>query len=224
MGRGNTRVGDNEAIYYVDYDTFKTYILDEAGNDTDERDYDTESMIFDEWISIFQDSPILSPHFEKEKRWIGEGRVLLSNKHFEIVVIDNEWSFAIALIRRDIDDYYKYSYPSDEEVAAYKKDQDTLFDKYNELLLDTLQDMLVDLRVPNGAWMSSEFKRGKVEYCIMDKDNNNIDCYFRYSDAVYFAKQNEEADTIKRVAYDLPDENKDEKELKSETIWEKENE
>jgi hypothetical protein len=224
MGRGNTRVADNEAIYYVDYDNFRTFVQDEEGNDTTERDYDMESMLFDDWVLEFQDLAIFRSHFEKEKGWIGDARVLLSNKHFHIVIIDNEWSIGIALIRRDIDDYYKYTYVTEQEEAAYKKEQDDLFDKYNNVLLDGLYALIPELRVPNGAWMSSKFERGKVEYCIMDKDNNNIDCHRSYGDALYFAKQNEKADTIKRVAYDLPDENKDEKEISAETIWGKENE
>jgi hypothetical protein len=224
MGRGNTRVGNNEAIYYVDYDNFESFIQDEDGNDTDERDYDLESMLFEEWLLELQSSAILSPHFEQEKRWMGEGRIILSNKHFYIVAIDNEWAIGIALIRRDVDDYYKYTYITEQEEKQYKKEQDDLFDKYNNLLLDALYELVSELRVPNGAWMSSKFERGKVEYCIMDKDNNNIDCHRSYGDAIYFAKQNEKADTIKRVAYDLPDENKDEREISAETIWGKENE
>ena len=159
MGRGNTRVADNEVIYYVDYDNFQTFVQDEDGNDTTERDYDMESLLFDDWVLQFQDSAILTPHFEKEKRWIGDGRVLLSNKHFEIVIIDNEWSIGVALIRRDIDDYYKYTYVTEQEEAAYKKEQDDLFDKYNNLLLDALYELVSELRVPNGAWMSSKFER-----------------------------------------------------------------
>jgi hypothetical protein len=224
MGRGNTQVADNEVIYYVDYDNFQAFVQDEDGHDTTERDYEMESMLFDDWLLQFQDSSILSPHFEKEKSWIGEGRVLLSNKYYQIVAIDNEWSIGVALIRRDIDDYYKYTYVTEQEEAAYKKEQEDLFDKYNNLLLDALYELVSELRVPNGAWMSSKFERGKVEYCIMDKDNNNIDCHRTYGDAIYFAKQNEKADTIKRVAYDLPDENKDEREISAETIWGKENE
>lgn len=163
MGRGNVGVNDNDVIYYVDYDNFKAFVQDEDGNDTDERDYDLESMLFDDWVLQFQDSSILKPHFEKEKRWIGDGRVLLSNKHFEIVIIDNEWSIGVALIRRDIDDYYKYTYVTEQEEAAYKKEQDDLFDKYNNLLLDALYEYVTELRVPNGAWMSSKFERNKGE-------------------------------------------------------------
>jgi len=161
MGRGNTRVGDNEAIYYVDYDNFIAFIQDEEENNTTERDYDLESMLFQDWLLELQSSAVLSPHFEKENRWIGEGRVILSNKYFDIVAIDNEWSIGIALIRRDIDDYYKYTYVTEQEEASYKKEQDDLFDKYNNLLLDALYELVSELRVPNGAWMSSLFERGK---------------------------------------------------------------
>jgi hypothetical protein len=161
MGRGNTRVADNEAIYYVDYNNFQAFIQDENGNDTTERDYDMESMLFEDWFLQFQDLSIFTPHFEKEKKWIGEGRVLLSNKHFHIVLIDNEWSIAVALIRRNVDDYYKYTYVTDKEAKDYAKEQDDLFDKYNNLLLDALYELVSELRVPNGAWMSSLFERGK---------------------------------------------------------------
>jgi hypothetical protein len=161
MGRGNVQVGKNEVIYYVNYNNFEAFIQDENGNDTTERDYDMESMIFDDWLLQFQDSSILAPHFEKEKTWIREARVLLSNKHYQIVAIDNEWSIGIALIRRDIDDYFIYTYVTEEEEAAYKKEQDNLFDKYNNLLLDALYELVPELRVPNGPWMSSLFEREK---------------------------------------------------------------
>jgi hypothetical protein len=161
MGRGNTQVADNEVIYYVDYDNFQTFLQDEDGNDTTERDYDMESMLFDDWLLQFQDSSILSPHFEKEKTWMREARVLLSNKHYKIVAIDNEWSIGIALIRRDVDDYYKYTYLTEQEEKQYTKEQEDLFDKYNNLLLDALYELVSELRVPNGAWMSSKFEREK---------------------------------------------------------------
>ena len=161
MGRGNTQVADNEVIYYVDYDNFQAFVQDEDGNDTTERDYEMESMLFDDWLLQFQDSSILSPHFEKEKSWIGEGRVLLSNKHYQILAIDNEWSIGIALIRINVDDYYKYTYVTDKEAKDYAKEQDDLFDKYNNLLLDALYELVSELRVPNGAWMSSLFEREK---------------------------------------------------------------
>ena len=86
---------------------------------------------------------------------------MLSNKYYQIVAIDNEWSIGIALIRRDIDDYFKYTYVTEQEEAAYKKEQDDLFDKYNNLLLDALYELVSELRVPNGAWMSSKFEREK---------------------------------------------------------------
>jgi hypothetical protein len=92
---------------------------------------------------------------------MGEGRVLLSNKYYQIVAIDNEWSIGIALIRRDVDDYYKYTYITEQEEKQYKKEQDDLFDKYNDLLLDALYELVSELRVPNGAWMSSKFEREK---------------------------------------------------------------
>jgi hypothetical protein len=161
MGRGNTRVADNEVIYYVDYNNFEAFIQDENGNDTTKRDYDMESMIFDDWLLQFQDSSILASHFEKEKTWMREGRVLLSNKHYQIVAIDNEWSIGIALIRRDVDDYYKYTYLTEQEEKQYTKEQDDLFDKYNQLLLDGLYELVTELRVPNGPWMSSKFEREK---------------------------------------------------------------
>jgi hypothetical protein len=161
MGRGNTQVADNEAIYYVDYNNFESYIQDEDGNDTNERDYDVESMLFDDWLLEFQSLPILSQHFDKASGWINDGKLLLSNDYYNIVAIDNEWSIGIALTRRDVDDYYKYTYPDDDAVSLYKKEQDSLFDKYNNLLLDALYELVLELRVPNGAWMSSLFERDK---------------------------------------------------------------
>lgn len=63
---------------------------------------------------------------------------------------------------------------------------------------------------------SSEVAR--VEYCVMDKNNNNIECFDNTDDAIAFAKDNEGIRVLE-VQYGPKDENGDEPELGTEEVW-----
>jgi hypothetical protein len=228
MGRGNKRLNDNEATYYVEYDEFNTYVLDEDGNETQEVDYEMQGELVGDFLANLKTSSILSMHFIPFTKWLhdSEMQVIFHNDHYAIVTFDNEWSIGFGLMRKDFDDiYHYYDFESEEKEAAARKlfneTQDGLFDKYNEALQDALYEYVMMLYVPNGPWMSKTIEKRRVEYCVMDKGNNNIDCYPNFESALTFANINKEAQTIKRVRYAKPDENKDEAELSAETIWEK---
>jgi hypothetical protein len=170
MGRGNQRLKDNEATYYVDYDEFTTYVLDEDGNDTEEIDYEMQGQLVGDFIANFKTSSILRMHFIPFTKWLHEREmeVLFHNDHYAIVTFDNEWSIGFGLMRKDFDDiYHYYDFDSEEkEVAARKlfnETQDGLFDKYNEALQDALYEYAMMLYTPNGPWMSSVFERNKGE-------------------------------------------------------------
>lgn len=58
----------------------------------------------------------------------------------------------------------------------------------------------------------------RVEYCVMDKDNNNIECFDNTDDAIAFAKDNEGIRVLE-VQYGPKDEHGDEPELSAEEVW-----
>ena len=58
----------------------------------------------------------------------------------------------------------------------------------------------------------------RVEYCVMDKLNNNIECFNNTEDAIAFAKDNEGVRVLE-VKYGPKDEHGDEPELSAEEVW-----
>ena len=58
----------------------------------------------------------------------------------------------------------------------------------------------------------------RVEYCVMDKSDNNIEVFSKEEDAIKFAKDNN-YNRVLEVAYGEPDENGDENELYATEIW-----
>ena len=58
----------------------------------------------------------------------------------------------------------------------------------------------------------------RVEYCVMDKNNNNIECFDNTDDAIAFAKEHEGIRVLE-VQYGPKDENGDEQELGTEEVW-----
>ena len=58
----------------------------------------------------------------------------------------------------------------------------------------------------------------RVEYCVMDKQNNNIECFDSLEDAIAFAKDNKGVRALE-VRYGPKDEHGDETELGAEEVW-----
>ena len=55
MGRGNACIhGEFEGLFYIDYDNFTCYTVDEDGNETEERDYDLEQELVEDSIINFK--------------------------------------------------------------------------------------------------------------------------------------------------------------------------
>ena len=58
----------------------------------------------------------------------------------------------------------------------------------------------------------------RVEYCVLDKSDNNVEVFEEEEKAINFAKDNNYARVLE-VAYGEPDENGDEVELYATEIW-----
>ena len=108
MGRGNTMVqGKYEGLYYVDNDG-EVELLG-AISDLKDWDYDYEiSRENFEWFlnQFCEDFQKMFPSFEiVQTDCCG---TIMKNNLFEIVVEDNEWSYAVKLIQLEAD-YYESS-------------------------------------------------------------------------------------------------------------------
>lgn len=170
MGRGNTRPGD--ATYYVDYSQFTCFFCDENGNDTEDRDYDCEADYVNDYIYNIQHDTNLLQHFTREetgKEWYdSETRVVAYNKHYIIVVFDNEWSIGFSLIRKDFwDERSFYDYDTDEkartEETLFIKEQNELMLTYKKLLMKTMFDYSNEIYMPTGPWTSGKITKEMIE-------------------------------------------------------------
>jgi hypothetical protein len=170
MGRGNSRLGD--ATYYVSYDQFTCFFCDENGNDTEERDYDCEADYVNDYIYNIQHDTNLLQHFTKEetgKKWYDtETRVVAYNKHYIIVVFDNEWSIGFSLIRKDFwDEHSWYDYDAEEKAKAddlaFIKEQDELLPTYKKLLMKTMTNYSGEIYMPLGPWTSGKVTKEMIE-------------------------------------------------------------
>lgn len=170
MGRGNARPGD--VTYYVDYDKFTCFFCDENGNDTEERDYDCESDYVNDYIYNIQHDTNLLQHFTKEetgREWYdSETRVVAYNKHYIIVVFDNQWCIGFSLIRKDFwKDHSIYDYNDDEEektaLLAFIKEQDELLPTYKKLLMKSMLDFSNEIYMPLGPWTSGKITKEMIE-------------------------------------------------------------
>ena len=77
-------------------------------------------------------------------------------------------------------------------------------------IIDDFDDVDESLEEPNEV--------ARVEYCVMDKDNNNIECFNNTDDAIAFAKENDGIRVLE-VQYGPKDEHGDEPELGTEEVW-----
>jgi len=146
MGRGNVCVrGEYETLFYVDYDYFEQYKLDENDEPTTERDYECESM--DIQIAIDELKILLQKrtNFIICDRWHHrDTHVILENKIFEIAIEDNQWSFAVMLLQKE-----------DVDISLHK----IHFERYKNILRDVLFEQYPKLGVYGGAWTSGTINR-----------------------------------------------------------------
>lgn len=150
MGRGNACVhGDYEGLFYVDYDNFNCYILDEDGNDTEEQDYDLQRELIDESIVNFKYNFIKKyPNFVLVDKWIHrDSNIILENGLFYIAIEDNEWSYAVKLLQREDLDFNAGGL------------QGKLYKTYLEGIKQVLFKQFNELGTYGGSWTSGTIKR-----------------------------------------------------------------
>ncbi len=113
MGRGNTCVrGKYEGLYYVDRDFLDVYYNSEEdesrllGEIDNMNGWEYDSLLsdinFEDFVNDFsEDVKKMFPSFEVVQ--LGYCGTIMKNSLFEIVLEDNEWSYAVKLIQVEAD-------------------------------------------------------------------------------------------------------------------------
>lgn len=103
-------------------------------------------------------------------------------------------------------------------VGEYFIDKTTLKaydDKGEEIEVTGGFKNIEDAKKRVGEW-------GRIEYCVIDKNGNNSDCFEMLDDAKKFVENDEEQVKILQVVYGPRDEDKNEEELFVNKVWERE--
>ena len=168
MGRGNVCVFQKyEDLLYVDRDYFDTYIVcdgdgyvamtgAEAKAEGIETDFDswdeiasldTYDNVKEEIISFIEDNSSFR-RVGKNRRCSNslyrDAELILENKLYEIAVLDNEWSYAFLLVRKETE------YGDDSLLGLQKKH----FGSYFKLLKEALFLIADEVGTYKGAWTS----------------------------------------------------------------------
>lgn len=163
MGRGNVCVtGAYEGLYYIDWDHFRVYELDDDGNETDTIDYDAQEhymreSLFGEFRRLFVER---FPSFYLVDKWLGgchlhENRhAILENGLFFVCLVDNEWSVAVELIQKDYNTGDYDNFMPSLQRRHYKN--------YLEGMKTCLLELYPEIGVYKGAWTSGTIKRSEV--------------------------------------------------------------
>lgn len=168
MGKGNVCVFQKyEDLLYVDRSYIDTVFVKDGDDYTvmTEHDAKAEGLEYDfnDWDEIatidtlneFKEQFMTYiesnsgfkrvPRFSKcSNRLYREAELLMENGLYEIALQDNEWSYAILLVRKE-NEY------GDNSLEGLQKKH---FDGYFKLLKEALFDQVDELGIYNGAWTS----------------------------------------------------------------------
>lgn len=163
MGRGNTMVrGKYEGLYYVDRDFIDMWYnrnIDDSkyqGEIDDLTDWDYDEVLsdinFKDFVYLFtEDIKERFPSFEVVQ--IDYCGTIMKNNLFEIVLEDNEWSYAVKLIQTEAD----WDEPSKE---GFQKKH---YQRYLDGIRDCLFKQFDELGTYAGAWTSGRIYKNKEE-------------------------------------------------------------
>lgn len=167
MGKGNVCVfGEYEGLYYVDRDYIDCYIA----NEPDENGEYEQKMLGDMSMEDFQnfeyDSVLSGIYYEdfiqnftammekKFKSFVSTGNdyeTVMENSLFEIVIEDNEWSYAVKLIQKE--SYY------DNLEGLQKKH----YENYLEGIKNILLELFPSIGCYGGAWTHGTITKESVQ-------------------------------------------------------------
>ena len=163
MGRGNECVtGKYEGLYFADKDYLEAYI---KANDADEGpivkllgmltyeemneyefDYELSEEFYEEFVFNFKEN--MEKRFKSLSSTNETFGTVLENKLFKIVIIDNEWSYAVELLQKESE------YGGNIEGLQAKH-----FKRYLEGIKESLLEIFPEIGTYTGPWTSGKIKR-----------------------------------------------------------------
>ncbi len=168
MGRGNVCVhGEYEGLYYVDRDYIDCYIANEANEngeyeqkmqgdmsmeDYDNFEYDSglSQMYYDDFIQDF--TYMMNKKFKSFVSTGNDFETIMENNLFEIVIEDNEWSFAVKLIQKE--------YDYDNHLVGLQKKH---YENYFEGIKNILLELFPSIGCYGGPWTHGFIRREDVK-------------------------------------------------------------
>ena len=164
MGAGNACVhGEYEGLYYVDRDYLDCYIANEADANGDFEQRMLGDMSMEDFQNFEYDHMMSGIYYadfirefkilmmKKFKSFVSTGDdsgTIMENDLFEIVVEDNEWSYAVKLIQKE-DDY-------DNHLEGLQKKH---HQNYLEGIKNILLEMFPSIGCYGGAWTHGTITR-----------------------------------------------------------------
>lgn len=158
MSKGNVNVSLNDGLYYIHYNSINVYKSKQNPNDlrtidqippqqksTFHLDLKLSQANYDQWLKKFRELmtkrfPSLQIIDQYLKR---DQRIILQNSLFQIIIEDNEWSFAVELISRT--------------DCPYKAFQKHLFTQFFKGMRDNLLTITETIYVRSGSWLAEPF-------------------------------------------------------------------
>jgi hypothetical protein len=169
MGRGNICPdGKYEGVVYVDYDNVLCYT---KKDDSEQRllkdisyeempefefDDDASQLLLDEYrTNLVNEMMRRYPSFEEPNQtWLPNhrnGKVILENKLFYIIVEDNEWAEAVELIQKE-------SEYGDVDLSGLQKQH---YRHYLDAIQDILLEQFGEVGIYTGPWTSGKITKGE---------------------------------------------------------------
>lgn len=169
MGRGNICPdGKYEGVVYVDYDNVLCYT---KKDDSEQRllkdisyeempefefDDDASQLLLDEYrTNLVNEMMRRYPSFEEPNQtWMPNhrnGKVILENKLFYIIVEDNEWAEAVELIQKE-------SEYGDVDLSGLQKQH---YRHYLDAIQDILLEQFGEVGIYTGPWTSGKITKGE---------------------------------------------------------------
>lgn len=168
MGAGNACVfGKYEGLYYVDRDYLDCYTANEADENGDfeqkmlgdmsmedfqnfEYDHIMSGIYYDDFVREFK--ILMGNKFNSFVSTGDDYGTIMENDLFEIVVEDNEWSYAVKLVQKE-DDY-------DNHLDGLQKKH---YQNYLEGIKNILLEVFPSIGCYDGAWTHGTITREDVK-------------------------------------------------------------
>ena len=169
MGRGNVCPdGKYEGVVYVDYDNVLCYtkkddseqrlLKDISCEEMSEFEFaeDTSQLLLNEYrANLVTEMMRRYPSFEEPNQaWLSNhrnGKVILENKLFYIIVEDNEWAEAVELIQKE-------SEYGDVDLSGLQKQH---YQHYLNAIQNILLERFGEVGTYGGPWTSGKITKGE---------------------------------------------------------------